>query len=54
MNIEAKNIIKSPFKNTEIFYKNNNTLNGIPTPKDIKIDQKDNKLLISWNIETLY
>ena len=61
VNIEAKNIIKAPFKNTEIIFRNDNTLkyndyyiNGIPTPKDIKINQEDNKLLISWKIDNLY
>ena len=60
-NIEAKNIIKAPFKNTEIIFRNDNTLkyndyyiNGIPTPKDIKINQEDNKLLISWKTDNLY
>ena len=61
VNIEAKNIIKAPFKNNEIIFKNDNSLeyndyyiNGIPTPKDIKINQEDNKLLISWKIDNLY
>ena len=61
INVEAKNIIKTPFSNIKITFKNYNTLNysnyyfnGIPIPKDIKIEQKDNKLFISWDIDNLY
>ena len=49
------------YKDTEIIFKNDNSLeyndyyiNGIPTPKDIKINQEDNKLLISWKTDNLY
>ena len=60
INIEAKNVIKKPFKNLEISFDNNNLnykyyyINGIPIPKDINIEQKNNKLYISWNIDNLY
>jgi len=60
INIEAKNFIKSPFKNMQISFNNNNLdykyyyINGIPIPKDINIEQIDNKLYISWNIDNLY
>ena len=58
VNVEIKELLKKPFHNTEISFENDNTLNyknyyinGIPTPKNIKIEKKDNKVFISWNID---
>ena len=61
INIEVKDLLQKPFENTEISFKNDNTLdyknyfiNGIPKPKNIEIEQKDSKLYISWNIDNSY
>ena len=65
INTNALNIIKKPFENIEIslinenYYNNlnykNYYVNGIPIPKDIKVEQTDNnKLSISWSIDNLY
>ena len=61
VNVEVKGILQKSFENTEISFKNDNSLdyknyyiNGIPKPKNIEIEQKDNKLYISWNIDNSY
>ena len=65
INTNALNIIKKPFENIEISFINENYdnnlnyknyyVNGIPIPKDIKVEQTDNnKLSISWSIDNLY
>jgi len=51
-------ILKTKMKNCNIFYENNNSLNfedyyfnGIPIPKDIKVEKNGEKLLITWDLE---
>ena len=45
-------------KNCNIFYENNNSLNfedyyfnGIPIPKDIKVEKNDEKFFITWDLD---
>ena len=54
----AKNFLRKPIRNLDISYNNlsNEILynyyyfSGSPIPKDIKIEKKDDKIFISWNI----
>ena len=56
---EMKDILKKPIKSVDISYNNESNkisyndyyFSGIPIPKDIKYEIKDNKLNISWNID---
>ena len=54
-----KDILKKPIKSVDISYNNESNkisyneyyFSGIPIPKDIKYEIKDNKLNLSWNID---
>ena len=53
-------LFKKPIKNLEISFYNNNTLNykeyyfnGIPIPKNIKLEEINNEIKISWDLDDL-
>ena len=58
ISIESKSLFKKPIKNLDIYFINKSIyykeyyFSGIPIPKDIKAEIKDNKLLISWDLRT--
>ena len=58
INIEAKRLFQNTIKNLDIYFNNESInykeyyFNGIPIPKDIQIEEKNNKLLISWDLRT--
>ena len=59
-NEKSKNLIQTPIKNLDISLNENNTLNykhyyfnGNPIPKNIKIEDKNNKIEINWEINDL-
>ena len=56
-NEKSKNLIQTPIRNLDISLNENNTLNykhyyfnGNPIPKNIKIEDKNNKIEINWEI----
>jgi len=59
-NEKSKNLIQTPIRNLDISLNENNTLNykhyyfnGNPIPKNIKIEDKNNKIEINWEINDL-
>ena len=60
INNEAITLIKKPIKNLDISFHDNSTLNykdyffnGIPIPKNIKTEEINNKVKISWDLDDL-
>ena len=60
INNETITLFKKPIKNLEISFYDNNTLNykeyyfnGIPIPKNIKTEEINNEIKISWDLDDL-